>query len=257
MIILAGPCQIESSEHCLRMARAIAEIAGRLGTEIVFKASFDKANRTSGRSARGVGLKAAIAIFRKIKSELGLRITTDVHESWQCNHVAEAVDILQIPAMLMRQTDLIEAAARTGRDINIKQMQSLPREQMKHAVDKAREGGANTIWATERGASFGLTDLVVDMRSIPILKASGADAMIFDCTHSVQSPGSLGTSTGGAREFTPVLARAAIAAGADGLFLECHDDPDRALSDGPVMMPLERVEPFLQQITALHRFINA
>lgn len=255
MIILAGPCQIESADHALRMAEALFEIACRLNTDIIFKASFDKANRTSATSPRGVGLQKAVEVFRKVKEQTGLKVITDVHESWQCEPIAEVVDILQIPAMLMRQTDLIEAAAKTGRHINIKQMQSLPREQMAHAVGKARRTGATTVWATERGASFGLHDLVVDMRSIPILKASGADAMIFDCTHSVQAPGSLGGSTGGARQYTPVLARAAIAAGADGLFLECHDDPDNALSDGPVMMRLEVVEDFLRRMIGLHEFV--
>lgn len=257
MIILAGPCQVESVDHAVMMATRLAEIGRRLNVEIIFKSSFDKANRTSGHSARGMGIEKAAAAFRKVKSETGLRIVTDVHEPWQCDLIASYVDVLQIPALLCRQTDLISAAADTGCIVNIKKGQFLAAEDMAHAVTKARMSGGYEVYVTERGTSFGYRDLVVDMRSIEIMKKSEADAVIFDCTHSVQLPGALGGATGGLREMTEPLARAAIAAGADGLFLECHDCPADAPSDGAVMMDVEDVYSFLARMIDLHTFVGA
>lgn len=245
MKLLVGPCQIESRDHCLMMADRISEIDDRLPYEIIFKASFDKANRTSGGSARGAGIDQAIQIFADVSRNSGLRITTDVHEPWQVDELSGVVDVFQIPALLSRQTDLIQAAARTGKIVNIKKGQFMAPQDMRHAVEKA--AGADEVWATERGTSFGYRDLVVDMRSFEIMRQSGADAVIYDATHSVQAPGSLNGSTGGQREFVEPLMMAAIAAGAQGIFVETHDDPDNALSDGPVMVPLDRLEGLLMR----------
>ena len=257
MIVIAGPCQVESVDHTMRMAERLDAIAAQLRTTVIFKASFDKANRTSGGSPRGAGISVAMAAFQKIKASFDMKIVTDVHEPWQCAEVCEVVDILQIPALLCRQTDLIEAAALTGRGVNIKKGQFLAAEDMTHAVSKARAAGADEIFATERGTSFGYRDLIVDMRSIVRMKQSGADAVIFDCTHAVQTPGSAAGATGGERAMSEPLARAAIAAGADGLFLECHDDPASAPSDGAVMMKIDDVSGFLGRMVDLHRFVGA
>lgn len=257
MILICGPCQVESFDHTLMMAGRIAEISARLGVEIIFKASFDKANRTSGTSPRGAGLETAMRAFRAVRVEHGLRILTDVHESWHADLVADYVDVIQIPAKLCRQTDLIVAAARTGRAVNIKKGQDFAAAGMRFAVSKARDGGAGEVWATERATFFGYEDLVVDMRSILWMGASsGADGVIYDATHSVQSPGSLDGATGGNRYLIEPLARAAMAAGADGLFVETHQDPDSAPSDGPVMLPVDTLYDFLARMRDLHAFVK-
>lgn len=256
MILICGPCQVESVDHTLMMADLIAGISEKLGLPIVFKASFDKANRTSGASPRGAGLNVAIDAFQRVKNLFGMLITTDVHEPSQCPHVAGVVDILQVPALLCRQTSLIEAAAETGRSVNIKKGQFLSPMDMQYAVDKARNAGADNVWATERGTTFGYGDLVVDMRSFPWMGQSGADAVIHDATHCVQTPGSAGGATGGRRELIEPLARAAIAAGADGIFVETHQDPDNAPSDGPVMLPVDQLYDFLARMRDLHAFIK-
>lgn len=257
MILIAGPCQCESFDHTLMMAGRIAEIAQRLGTEIIFKASFDKANRTSGSSARGAGLNIAIQAFRAVRQEFDLKILTDVHEPWQADHVAEVVDIIQVPALLCRQTDVVEAAARTGRVVNIKKGQFLAPGDMRYAVAKARDAGADEVWATERGTTFGYHDLVVDMRAIKwMVDDSGADAVIYDATHSVQTPGSARGATGGHRDLIEPLARAAVAAGAGGLFVETHQDPDNAPSDGAVMLPVDELYDFLVRMRDLRAFVK-
>lgn len=258
MIIVAGPCQVESFDHTMMMAGRIAEVSQRIGNPIVFKASFDKANRTSGNSPRGAGLKLAMGAFRAVRAEFGLEILTDIHEPWQADHVASFVDIIQIPALLCRQTDLIEAAARTGRRVNIKKGQFLRPTDMRYAVGKAVDAGADDVWVTERGSSFGYGDLVVDMRSIEIMRSAAfrTNKVIYDATHSVQTPGSLGGATGGQRTMIEPLARAAIAAGADGIFVETHQDPDRAPSDGAVMLPLDQLRDFLARMLDLYAFVG-
>jgi 2-dehydro-3-deoxyphosphooctonate aldolase (KDO 8-P synthase) len=239
--LIAGPCQLESREHALSMAAALAEIGNRLNIGIVYKTSFDKANRTSATAKRGVGLEGALPIFQEIRSRFGLAVLTDVHESWQCAAVAEAVDVLQIPAFLCRQTDLLLAAAATGRTVNVKKGQFLAPWDMRHVVEKLMSGGNRKVLVTERGAQFGYNALVSDMRGLPVLRETGAP-VIFDATHSVQQPGGLGASSGGDRKMVPVLARAAVAVGVAGLFIETHEDPDRAPSDGPNMIPLDQLE---------------
>lgn len=250
MIIISGPCQVESRDHCLMMAERIAGIGQRLGQEIIFKASFDKANRTSAVAPRGVGLAAAVNIFAEITVQFGLRVTTDVHEPWQCAEVAPVVDIIQIPALLSRQTDLITAAAATRKIVSIKKGQFMAPADMDQASRKAR--GAKEVWAIERGTSFGYHNLVVDMRSFRQMRFSAA-AVIFDATHSVQTPAGLGFASGGNREMVEPLAFASLAAGAEGLFVETHDDPDRAMSDGPCMMPLHRLRDFLLKAMEVRR----
>ena len=225
--LIAGPCQLESREHALFMAEALAGIGKRLNIGIVYKTSFDKANRTSATAKRGIGLEAALPIFQEIRSKFGLAILTDVHESWQCAAVAEAVDVLQIPAFLCRQTDLLLAAAATGRAVNVKKGQFLAPWDMRHVVEKLVSGGNGKVLVTERGSQFGYNALVSDMRGLPVLRETGAP-VIFDATHSVQQPGGLGASSGGDRKMVPVLARAAVAVGVAGLFIETHEDPDRA-----------------------------
>ena len=250
LAMIAGPCVLESRAHALETAHALKEIAGRLGIGLVYKSSFDKANRTSLASARGLGLKEALPIFAEIKEATGLAITTDVHESDQCAAVAAAVDILQIPAFLCRQTDLLLAAARTGKVINVKKGQFLAPWDMKNVVAKVVGAGNPNVLVTERGVSFGYNTLVSDMRALPILVEMGAP-VIFDATHSVQQPGGQGTSSGGERRFVPVLARAAVAVGVAGVFIETHQDPDRAPSDGPNMLPLKELEPLLAELIAI------
>ena len=231
LALIAGPCQLESRAHALEMASALKEIAGRVGIGLVYKTSFDKANRTSASAARGIGLDAALPIFAEIRESLGVPVLTDVHEPDQCARVAQAVDVLQIPAFLCRQTDLLIAAAETGRAVNVKKGQFLAPWDMKNVVAKLTGAGNPNVLLTERGASFGYNTLVSDMRALPILGATGAP-VIFDATHSVQQPGGQGTSSGGQREFVPVLARAAVAVGVAGVFIETHQDPDTAPSDG-------------------------
>src|SRR5215470_4890838 len=237
--IIAGPCQLESRAHGLEVASALKEIAIRLNVGLVYKTSFDKANRTSGSAARGVGLAQALPVFAEIRSSLGLPVLTDVHEPAQCAEVAQAVDVLQIPAFLCRQTDLLLAAAATGKVVNVKKGQFLAPWDMANVVGKITSAGNRNVLVTERGASFGYNTLVSDMRALPIMARSTGAPVIFDATHSVQQPGGQGASSGGEREFVPVLARAAVAVGVAGVFIETHPDPDKAPSDGPNMVPLK------------------
>ncbi|MBB4302296.1 2-dehydro-3-deoxyphosphooctonate aldolase (KDO 8-P synthase) [Rhodobium orientis] len=248
--IIAGPCQMESRDHALEMAAALKEIAEKVGIGLVFKTSFDKANRTSISGKRGVGLKDAMPVFAEIRERFGLPVLTDVHEAGQCAPVAEVVDVLQIPAFLCRQTDLLIAAAKTGAVVNVKKGQFLAPWDMANVLTKVTDSGNPNVLLTERGASFGYNTLVTDMRGLPIMAATGAP-VIFDATHSVQQPGGKGTASGGQREFVPVLARAAVAIGVAGVFIETHDDPDNAPSDGPNMVPLGEMEALL---TLLKRF---
>ncbi|MFL9826120.1 3-deoxy-8-phosphooctulonate synthase [Rhodoplanes sp. SY1] len=252
LALIAGPCQMESRAHALETAAAVKEIAAKAGIAVVFKASFDKANRTSLSGARGVGLDAALPVFAEIRETLGMPVLTDVHDAGQCAPVAEVVDILQIPAFLCRQTDLLVAAARTGRIVNVKKGQFLAPWDMANVVAKVTGAGNANVLVTERGASFGYNTLVSDMRALPILARTGAP-VIFDATHSVQQPGGQGTSSGGDRAFVPVLARAAVAVGVAGVFIETHPDPDRAPSDGPNMVPLADLEALLRRLVAFDR----
>ncbi len=252
LAVIAGPCVLESRGHALDMAGALKETAGRLGIGLVYKTSFDKANRTSASGARGVGLDGALAVFEEIRTRLGLPVLTDVHESGQCAEVAAVVDVLQIPAFLCRQTDLLVAAARTGRAVNVKKGQFLAPWDMTHVVAKITGAGNPNVMVTERGASFGYNTLVTDLRALPILAQTGAP-VIFDATHSVQQPGGQGASSGGQREFVPVLARAAVAVGVAGVFIETHQDPDRAPSDGPNMVPLNELEALLRRLIGFDR----
>jgi 2-dehydro-3-deoxyphosphooctonate aldolase (KDO 8-P synthase) len=251
LALIAGPCQMESRAHALETASALKEIAARVGIALVYKTSFDKANRTSLHAERGMGLEASLPVFAEIRETLGLPVLTDVHESWQCQPVAEVVDILQIPAFLCRQTDLLLAAAATGRAVNVKKGQFLSPAEMANVVNKL-SGAAGGVLVTERGTTFGYNTLVTDMRSLPVLAATGAP-VIFDATHSVQQPGGLGGASGGQREFVPVLARAAVAVGVAGVFIETHADPDRAPSDGPNMLPLRSMEGLLRELMEFDR----
>lgn len=246
MVLFAGPCAAESYDICMETGSHVKSLCDKLGIDYVFKSSFDKANRTSAGSYRGPSKDGGLEILARVKKDLGVPIVTDVHESYQCAEVAEVADVLQIPAFLCRQTDLLKAAAHTGKAVKIKKGQFMAPEDMKYAVDKVREEGNNNVFLTERGASFGYHTLVVDMRSLPIMRQY--TPVIFDVTHSVQQPGGKGGSSGGQREFAPFLARAAAAAGVDGFFIETHPDPDKALSDGPNMIPLHRMENFLSMI---------
>ncbi len=252
LALIAGPCMLESRGHALEMAGALKAIAARLGIGLVYKTSFDKANRTSATSARGLGLDRALAVFEEIRARLDVPVLTDVHESGQCAEVAAVADVLQIPAFLCRQTDLLLAAARTGRAVNVKKGQFLAPWDMTHVVAKITGAGNPNVMVTERGASFGYNTLVTDLRALPILARTGAP-VIFDATHSVQQPGGQGASSGGEREFVPVLARAAVAVGVAGVFIETHQDPDRAPSDGPNMVPLKEMEDLLRRLIAFDR----
>ena len=251
--LIAGPCQLESRAHALEMAQALKELAARLSIGLVYKTSFDKANRTSGKSARGIGLDQALPIFAEVRDKLGVPVLTDVHEPSQCARVAEAVDVLQIPAFLCRQTDLLVAAAKTGRVVNVKKGQFLAPWDMAYVVDKITGSGNANVLVTERGASFGYNTLVSDMRALPILARTTGAPVIFDATHSVQQPGGQGTSSSGEREFIPVLARAAVAVGVAGVFIETHQDPDKAPSDGPNMVPLKEMEGLLRRLQEFDR----
>jgi 2-dehydro-3-deoxyphosphooctonate aldolase (KDO 8-P synthase) len=253
LALIAGPCALESRAHALEMASALKEIAARVGVGLVYKTSFDKANRTSGSSARGLGLGAALPIFAEIRDTLQVPVLTDVHEAGQCARVAESVDVLQIPAFLCRQTDLLVAAAKTGRAVNVKKGQFLAPWDMKNVVEKITGAGNRNVLVTERGVSFGYNTLVSDMRALPILKRSTGAPVIFDATHSVQQPGGQGDKSGGEREFVSVLARAAVAVGVAGVFIETHQDPDRAPSDGPNMLPLKDMEPLLRELVEFDR----
>jgi 2-dehydro-3-deoxyphosphooctonate aldolase (KDO 8-P synthase) len=257
LAVIAGPCQLESREHGFEMAAALKEISTRLGIGLVYKTSFDKANRTSAAGARGIGLKQALPIFADIREKFGMPVLTDVHEREQCAPVAEVVDILQIPAFLSRQTDLLVAAANTGKIVNIKKGQFLAPWDMKNAVAKVTGAGNRNVMVTERGASFGYNTLVSDMRALPILARTTGAPVIFDATHSVQQPGGQGGSSGGEREFVPVLARAAVAVGVAGVFIETHQDPDHAPSDGPNMVPLKEFEGLVRTLMAFDRLAKA
>jgi 2-dehydro-3-deoxyphosphooctonate aldolase (KDO 8-P synthase) len=247
LALIAGPCVLESRTHAFDVAGALKEIAARRGIGFVYKTSFDKANRTSAKSARGLGLDKALEIFTDLRDSLGVPVLTDVHEPDQCAAIAEVVDILQIPAFLCRQTDLLIAAAKTGRAVNVKKGQFLAPWDMANVVEKITGAGNPNVLVTERGVSFGYNTLVSDMRALPVLAKTGAP-VIFDATHSVQQPGGKGTSSGGEREFVPVLARAAVAVGVAGVFIETHQEPDRAPSDGSNMLPLKEMEPLLERL---------
>jgi 2-dehydro-3-deoxyphosphooctonate aldolase (KDO 8-P synthase) len=240
LVLIAGPCVMESRAHALETAYALAEMATSLGVGLIYKSSFDKANRTSASGARGVGMGGALPIFAEIRETVGIPVITDVHEPDQCARVAEAVDVLQIPAFLCRQTDLLVAAAKTGRAINVKKGQFLAPWDMANVVEKIRSAGNDEVMVCERGASFGYNTLVSDMRALPILAQTGCP-VVFDATHSVQQPGGKGTASGGQREFAPVLARAAVSVGVAAVFIETHPDPDHAPSDGPNMIPFAQL----------------
>jgi 2-dehydro-3-deoxyphosphooctonate aldolase (KDO 8-P synthase) len=252
LALIAGPCQLESRQHAFDMAGALKEMAGRIGIGLVYKTSFDKANRTSLSGQRGAGLDAALPVFADLRKELGVPVLTDVHTEEQCAVVAEVVDVLQIPAFLCRQTDLLVAAAATGKVVNVKKGQFLAPWDMKNVVAKLTGSGNPNVLVTERGASFGYNTLVSDMRSLPIMAEIGAP-VIFDATHSVQQPGGQGASTGGDRRFVETLARAAVAVGVAGVFIETHQDPDNAPSDGPNMVPLAEMPALLERLIAFDR----
>ncbi len=254
--LICGPCQLESMEHTMDLAGKIVEITKKLNIPYVFKASFDKANRTSINGARGVGLEKAMEIFAEVKKRFGCPVITDVHEPHQCAEVAPVVDMLQIPAFLCRQTDLVVAAAKTGKALNIKKGQFLAPWDMKNVVAKADQSGNSNVLVTERGVSFGYNTLVVDMRGLPIMAQQTGCPVVIDATHSVQQPGGNGTSTGGQREFAPVLARAAIAVGVAGVFIETHQDPDKSPSDGPNMIPLADLEGVLETLLSIDRLVK-
>ena len=250
LALIAGPCAMESRDHALKMAWALKDICARLGIGLVYKSSFDKANRTSLEGRRGLGLEQALPVFAEIRERFGLPVLTDVHENDQCAAVAGVVDVLQIPAFLCRQTDLLLAAAATGRPVNVKKGQFLAPWDMKNVVAKVTGAGNPNVLVTERGASFGYNTLVSDMRGLPIMAEQTGAPVIFDATHSVQQPGGQGTSSGGQREFVPVLARAAVAVGVAGVFIETHDDPANAFSDGPNQVPLGEFEALVKRLMA-------
>ena len=257
LALIAGPCALESRDHAIEMASALKEITGKLGIGLVYKTSFDKANRTSAKSARGLGLDGALSIFAELRQKLGVPVLTDVHDAQQCARVAEVVDVLQIPAFLCRQTDLLVAAAATGRVVNVKKGQFLAPWDMANVVAKITGAGNANVLVTERGASFGYNTLVSDMRALPILARTTGAPVIFDATHSVQQPGGQGTASGGEREFVPTLARAAVAVGVAGVFIETHQDPGRAPSDGPNMLPLEDMEGLLLRLKEFDRLAKS
>jgi len=256
LALIAGPCVLESRAHVFEMVAALKEIAARRGMGLVYKTSFDKANRTSGAGARGLGLDKALPIFAELREKFDVPILTDVHQPEQCARVAEVADILQIPAFLCRQTDLLVAAANTGKPVNVKKGQFLAPWDMKNVVEKITGAGNANVLVTERGVSFGYNTLVTDMRALPLLAKIGAP-VIFDATHSVQQPGGQGTSSGGERDFVSVLARAAVAVGVAGVFIETHQDPDRAPSDGPNMLPLKALEPLLERLMAFDKLAKS
>jgi 2-dehydro-3-deoxyphosphooctonate aldolase (KDO 8-P synthase) len=256
LALIAGPCQLESRDHAFEMATALKDITSKLGIGFVYKTSFDKANRTSASGQRGLGLAKSLPIFAELRSKLGIALLTDVHDAAQCKPVAEVADILQIPAFLSRQTDLLIAAAQTGKIVNVKKGQFLAPWDMTNVVGKVTGAGNNNVLVTERGVSFGYNTLVSDMRALPVLKDIGAP-VIFDATHSVQQPGGQGASSGGERKYVPVLARAAVAVGVAGVFIETHQDPDHAPSDGPNMVPLKEMEALLRTLMAFDQLGKA
>ena len=255
LFLIAGPCVIESREHCLFMADELKKITSSCGVTFIFKASFDKANRSSIKSFRGVGVTEGLKILGEVRKSIGVPVLTDIHEADQADAVGQVVDVLQIPAFLCRQTDLIVAAARTGKIVNVKKGQFLAPWEMKNVVDKAKEAGSERFMLTERGASFGYNNLVVDFRSFPIMRSFGCP-VIFDVTHSLQLPGGQGQSSGGQPQYIPHLARAGVAAGLDGFFMEVHDNPAKALSDGPNALELSLLKPLLEQLVALRRALR-
>lgn len=255
LFLIAGPCVVESEAHALKMAEAISAITRRLQIPYIFKASYDKANRTSATAYRGPGQDEGLRVLGKIRRELGLAVLTDIHDVAQATTAAEVADVLQIPAFLSRQTDLLVAAARTGRAVNIKKGQFLAPHDMKNAIEKVTAQGHERVMITERGASFGYNNLVVDFRGFPIMRSFGYP-VIYDVTHSIQRPGGLGTSSGGDAQFIEYLARAGVACGIDGIFMEVHDNPAAALSDGPNNLPLERLEPLLTKLKAIHELVH-
>ncbi|MFG1267593.1 3-deoxy-8-phosphooctulonate synthase [Xanthobacter sp. DSM 14520] len=257
LALIAGPCQMESRAHALEVASALKEITRRRGIGLIFKTSFDKANRTSLSAQRGLGLEAALPVFAEIRESLGLPVLTDVHEIDQCAAAAQAVDVLQIPAFLCRQTDLLIAAARTGKTVNVKKGQFLAPWDMANVVNKLTGAGNGRVLVTERGVSFGYNTLVSDMRALPILAKTTGAPVVFDATHSVQQPGGQGSSSGGQREFVPVLARAAVAVGVAAVFIETHPDPDKAPSDGPNMVPLSQLEALITTLQAFDAVAKA
>jgi 2-dehydro-3-deoxyphosphooctonate aldolase (KDO 8-P synthase) len=255
LTLIAGPCVIESREHAMMMARECASRAADAGLDFVFKASFDKANRSSVKGFRGIGMEAGLKILESIKDEIDVSVLTDVHEIDQIGPVAEIADVLQIPAFLCRQTDLISAAARSGRAVNIKKGQFLAPADAKNIVEKAKAAGSERIMLTERGVSFGYNNLVVDMRSFPIMKEFGVP-VVFDVTHSLQLPGGLGHATGGLSQYIEPIARAGVACGVDAVFMEVHDAPERAPSDGPNMLPLDRMAKLLESLRDIHALVR-
>ena len=255
LTIIAGPCVIESHQHATMMARECASRAREAGLDFVFKTSFDKANRSSIKSFRGIGMDAGLRILAAIKKEIGVPVLTDIHEVDQVDPVAEVADVLQIPAFLCRQTDLISAAAKSGRAVNIKKGQFLAPEDAKNIVDKARAAGCERVMLTERGVSFGYNNLIVDMRSFPIMGGFGVP-VVFDVTHSLQLPGGLGHATGGLSQYIEPLARAGVACGVDAVFMEVHEAPERAPSDGPNMLPLDRMAPLLAGLREIHTLVH-
>jgi 2-dehydro-3-deoxyphosphooctonate aldolase (KDO 8-P synthase) len=255
LLLIAGPCVIESPGHALGLARAIRDIAARCGVQYIFKASYDKANRTSARSFRGPGLHDGLATLRRVRDEIGVPVLTDIHEPAHAAPAAEAADVLQIPAFLCRQTDLLVAAAQTGRVVKVKKGQFLAPWDMKNVVAKVVASGNPNVLLTERGSSFGYNTLVTDMRGLPIMAETGCP-VIFDATHSVQQPGGQGTSSGGDRRYVPVLARAAVAVGVAGLFIETHEDPDRAPSDGPNMVPLKDFASLMSELIEIDALVK-
>lgn len=257
LTVFAGPCAMESRDHALECATALKEIAARLGVGLVYKSSFDKANRTSAGSARGIGLANALDIFAEVKEATGLPVVTDVHEPGQCAEVGKIVDVLQIPAFLCRQTDLLVAAAKTGKVIKIKKGQFLAPWDMKNVVAKVREAGNDRIVVTDRGTSFGYNTLVSDYRGLPIMAQETECPVVFDITHSVQTPGGAGTTSGGQREFAPTMGRAAVAVGVAAVFAETHPDPDKAPSDGPNMIPMGQFEAFLSDLLEIDKLAKS
>ncbi|MDB9705645.1 3-deoxy-8-phosphooctulonate synthase [Pelagibacteraceae bacterium] len=253
--LIAGPCQLEDEVHAIKMSTELKKITSELGINLIYKTSFDKANRTSLNGKRGMGLEKSLPIFDKIRKETGLPVLTDVHTIEQCSMVADHVDVLQIPAFLCRQTDLLIAAAKTGKIINVKKGQFLAPWDMANVIKKIEESGNKNILITERGASFGYNTLVSDMRALPIMSKFGFP-IVFDATHSVQQPGGMGEKSGGQREFVPYLARAAIAVGVSAIFLETHEDPDNAPSDGPNMVPLNEVKALLKKLTEIDKLVK-
>ena len=253
---ILGPCVVESAQHALFMAQEIKDICGNVGVDFVYKSSFDKANRSSIESFRGGGLEFGLEILAQVKAEIGVPVITDIHEPWQAEKAAEVADILQIPAFLCRQTDLLVAAAKTGRAVNVKKGQFLSPWDARNIVDKLREAGCEKILLTERGASFGYNNLVVDLRAFPVMRSFGVP-VVFDVTHSLQLPGGLGKATGGQAEYIEDFARAGVACGVDAVFMEVHDDPSRAPSDGPNQLPLGRLEKLLIKLKTIHELVSA